>query len=251
MKSIIPKLYDVFIREGYHPMSGYPAHRFFNIIAAQFTTFLKDGMLVGDFGLSLQEVQFLEGCAAYLNPETILVVGNAHGWSTVALALMFPDANVIALDIDADGIAFTNDLARKNGLNITCNSGRSPEDVARFVRQQGVETLDLILIDVCHTVEAVQNDFSAIHPFLNENSVILFHDLMDHKMVPGFVAILKKTGLYGKLLTRTTSGMGVAYQQLSPHLESYLDCFNDQPEYYNFYRDQIEHLTGKNTSGAN
>ncbi|MBF0349086.1 MAG: class I SAM-dependent methyltransferase [Magnetococcales bacterium] len=232
-------------------MGGYPAHRLFNIIAAQFTTFLKDGMLVGDFGLSLQEVQFLEGFTDYLNPGTILVVGNAHGWSTVALALMFPEASVIAVDIDSDGIAFTNGLARKNGLNITCISGRSPEDVSRIVRQQGLKTLDLILIDACHTVEAVENDFSAIHPYLNENSVILFHDLMDHKMVPGFVAILKKTGLYGKLLTRTTSGMGVAYQQVSPQLASYLDCFNDHPENYNHYRDQIEHLSGKHASGLN
>lgn len=217
-------------------MTGFPPHRSFNCFAAQFTTFLVGNRTYGDFGLSLAEIQFLERFSDYVSPKNILVVGNAYGWSTLALALIFPEAKVVGVDIETTGVELTNKLLQKHNLKGIAVIGRSPEDMPDIIHNHFQGTIDLVLIDATHQVHAMMADFTILYPFRNANTLFLFHDILDHNLVPGFLAIVEYTGLAGLLLTRTTSGMGIIYSRLSAELQEYMDCFHDHADHYQIYQ---------------
>ncbi|MBF0605426.1 MAG: class I SAM-dependent methyltransferase [Nitrospirae bacterium] len=225
-------------------MSGYPSHRFFNIISAQFTTFMVQDRIIGDYGFSLQEIQFIEGFSEFLAPETILVIGNAHGWSTVALALIFPHANVVAIDTRQEGITFTNTLARKNRLNIIAVQGRSPDDVQTIFTNHCTTPLDLIVIDADHHIDSIVKDFFAVQSLMKDDGILLFHDIIDHGLMPGFLDILKNSKMHGRLLTRTSSGIGIAFRQIQEDFLSYINCFNDNPDDYHRYVNLMAKIAG-------
>jgi hypothetical protein len=54
-------------------------------------------------GLSLHELYFLECIASTIEANAILIIGNAFGWSTLALSLLFPTAHVLAIDNATEG----------------------------------------------------------------------------------------------------------------------------------------------------
>lgn len=225
-------------------MSGYPSHRFYNVISSQFTTFMVKDRIIGDYGLSLQEIQFIEGLSEFTKPETIFVIGNSHGWSTVALALIFPNSKVVAMDIQQNGIIFTNTVARKNSLNIIAVQGRSPDDVQAIFTNHCPTPLDLVIIDADHHIDAIVKDFFAIYSLLSDSGIVLLHDIIDHGLMPGFLDILKKSKMHGKLLTRTSSGMGIAFRQAHKDFISYINCFNDNPDDYNNYMKLMANIAG-------
>jgi hypothetical protein len=62
-----------------------------------------------------------------------------------------------------------------------------------------------------------------------DNAYYLFHDIINWNIIDGFKESLATHRLQGKVFTRTTSGMGLAYSNLSPDFSAYLDCFTDPP----------------------
>ena len=116
---------------------------------------------------------FLEQFPDLISPQRILIIGNAFGWSTIALALMFPNAKTVAIDPNIQGVNFTNDLIAKNNLSARAVAGRSPEDVAVVVRDHLGGPADFSLIDAIHTNEAVTADFAAVKSVATDQALFL------------------------------------------------------------------------------
>jgi Methyltransferase domain len=162
LSTVIPKLFGIYRAAGHEPVTGHSPFHFFNWRDAPFTRFLKGKEIHGTFGIALQEVMFIERFREFISPRRILIIGNAHGWSTIALALIFPDAKIVAIDPDPIGVEFTNRLIAANGLPATAVVASSPADVTRVVNQHLDGPVDFSLIDAIHENEAVKADFDAV-----------------------------------------------------------------------------------------
>jgi Methyltransferase domain len=232
MSTILPRLFDIFRAAGYEPLTGYSPFHFQNWRDAPFTRFVKDGKLSGIPGIALQEVMFLEHFREFISPRRILVIGNASGWSTVAMALIFPDAMTVAMDIDEAGVNRTNQLIAANRLSAKAVTARSPDDVAVVVNEHLSGSVDFSLIDAVHNNEAVIADFAAVTAVAANEALYLLHDVINWHMIDGFNHALTEHRLSGKVFTRTPSGMALAYSKISPEFDSYLGCFTEPPEMF-------------------
>ena len=234
--SVLPKLMQIFRDHGYQPLTGYNSYFFQNHRYAPFTRLLSgDGQLLGHAGLALQEVMFIEGFRDYLAPKSVFAIGNAYGWSSIALSLIFPAARVAALDPLSEGIELTNSLASENGLSLTAIVGSSPNDVAGTIERHLSGRIDLALIDAMHTNEAVLADFEAVQAAAHNETVFIFHDVMTWKLEDAMFAIRDK-GYTLRILTRTPSGMAVVYRTAGAELDAYISAFSDDPEFFRNYR---------------
>ncbi len=235
--SILPRLVAAYRSVGHEPLTGYNAYHFGNWMDAPFTTFVSEGQLVGMAGLALQEIMFLEGLGGLIDPRSILVIGNAHGWSTIALGLIFPKARIVALDPDEKGNELTNRIAGLLRLNAAAVSGYSPQDVSRIVRAELGGSLDFCLVDAVHDNEHLTADFAGIQPFLAKGAIVAMHDVINWNMVEALTSILAQPGITGRLLTRTPSGMGIAWQgPVSQDVADYVDVFTEPLALYQHYQ---------------
>jgi hypothetical protein len=249
--SILPKLLAIYKDHGWDILTGYSPYHFGGSGSVPFTSFLNRGTkrLMGHQGLALQEIMFLEHFGSYFEPKRILVVGNAFGWSTLALALIFPEARVVAIDPMEDGNAVTNELASRHGLNALAVKGESPHDVAAICAAHLQGPCDLALIDAVHTNEAMAADFEACLPCGHEGTVYLFHDVIDWALLEGFQRICTSHHMSGQVLTRTPSGMAIAYQKIPDGLLAYIEVFTDNPALYQQYREWVlKQQAGKATA---
>lgn len=243
--SILPKLISLYRGAGYEPVTGHNPLHFGGWGDAPFTRFVKDNAVHGIAGLALQEIMFLEGLAGCMAPKRILVIGNAFGWSTIALALIFPDAVVVALDPGEEGNMVTRAVAAAGGLRITVETGYSPQGVAAQCVPGLGGPADLILIDAVHTNEAVLTDFAACLPLIHDETVVLFHDVVNWGMIDAFNQIRRDNQLEGHVLTRTPSGMAVVWRRASAALRDYVAVFTDDPQLLPRYRVSMLRTHGK------
>lgn len=236
--SILPKLMKAYQDQGLTPLTGYAPQHFAGFPDVQFTRFLtRDKAIVGMIGLALQEIMFLEPLGGMLSPKNILVVGNALGWSTVALSLIFPDARVVAIDPDQEGNDLTNRIAEAGGLNMRAVEGFSPGDVKSVVARHLDGPPELFLIDAVHTSEAIVEDFAVCQAVGAPDSFYLFHDVINCGLVDGVNRIRATSGLTVRVLTRTPSGMAVAYPKVPQAVAEYVACFTDENmDAYRAYR---------------
>lgn len=245
--SIITTLTEIYESHGMHPLTGYNSHHFFNWKDAPFTVLSRGKEIIGCPGLALQEIMFLEHLGKYLAPKNCLVVGNAMGWSTLATGLTFPKSKTIGIDNAAeDGVAFTNDAFKKLNLNGKALLAESPKDIHHVCTTEFEGKLDFVLIDAIHDNEAIQIDFHAIREQASPDCVYLFHDVINWDMLDGFTAILRDSGLEGKVLTRTPSGMAMAYSDNIPKAcLDYISVFSDDLESFKRYRHTVRQAVDK------
>lgn len=227
MASVIPDAIRIFREAGYETISGLSPTHFFNQRDVPFTTFVKNKKMFGSPGLALQEVMFLENFRDYIAPKRVLIVGNAYGWSTVVLALIFPGAKTLAIDIDPHGVEFTNDLIKRHGLAAEAVVAESPKGVKTAVDRHLGGPVDFCLIDAMHDNASLVADFAAVHAVAAPDAPILLHDVINWHMVDGVRQIEKQHRLNSKILTRTPSGMALVYRSLAPAFDAYLNCFSD------------------------
>lgn len=241
--SIVTTLTQIYENKGLRPLTGYNSHHFFNWKDAPFTVLSQGQGIIGCPGLALQEIMFLEHLGKYLTPKNCLVIGNAMGWSTLATGLTFPNAKTLAIDNSAkDGIAFTNDAFTELEINGKAVLAESPKDIAHVCDSEFEGQLDFVLIDALHNNKAIQADFHAVHKHASPECVYLFHDVINWDMLDGFSAILKDSGLQGKVLTRTPSGMAIAYGENIPKAcLDYISVFSDDAEFFKKYRNTVRH----------
>ena len=214
---IIGRLAAIYRSRGIDIVTGLNPSHFDNFPLAPFTWFVRDGeSLTNGLGIASQEIYFLECLFARYRPARLFAIGNAMGWSTLALGLLNPDATVLAIDAGLDrnalaGIDFTNGAAAAEGLRVTVRRGRSPEDVARVLADEEMAPVDFAFIDGHHTREQVALDFAAIRPHAAPNCVYLFHDVTTFALAPAIEQVAAANGLGWHLLPGTSSGMALAY----------------------------------------
>jgi len=235
--SMIPALLKLYRSAGYEPVTGYNSYHFANYMDAPFTRFIKDARLFGiGAGLALQEVMFLENFREFIDPRGILVIGNSFGWSTLALGLIFPKAKVVSIDPNQEGNALTNELAKSGKLNVIAAEGWSPRDLEKVVSNNLGGPVDFVLIDGLHEHDAVLADFDGCMKVIGDSAVLAFHDVLNWDLIDAFRRMLQVSGMSGKILTRTASGMALAWRTIPPELEEYILAFCDDINIYRAYR---------------
>jgi len=233
---MLPKLIGLYREAGLEPLTGYNSHHFGNYGDAPFTKFLRGPHLVAIAGLALQEVMLLEHFANYMSPRNILIIGNAYGWSTIALALIFPKAAVLAIDPGAEGNDVTNEIARKAGLSAVAALGYSPRDVGTLCAQHLSGPADLVLIDAVHDNPSVWNDFAACWAQSQASTIVLLHDVIQWNLVDAVRRIRAEHALEGRILTRTASGMAVLWKTAPQEFQDYVGVFTEDPNIFRGYR---------------
>jgi hypothetical protein len=214
---ILPRLTALYRDRGIDIVTGLNPSHFDNFPLAPFTWFVKNGdSLTNGLGIGLQEIYFLECLFARFRPHRLFVIGNALGWSSLALGLLNPQGRVLAIDAGLDrsaawGIELTNSLARAHDLPVLAITGRSPDDVPAMLRAHRIAPVEFVLIDGYHSVEQVGLDFAAIRPDAAPDCLYLFHDVESFDLHAGIERITAQAGLAWELLLGTTSGMAVVY----------------------------------------
>lgn len=185
-----------------------------------FTYMYQDGEPLAEAGgIAFAEIAFLEYLFGGFQPKHIFVIGNAFGWSTLALAMLNPEARVVAIDVcptqvEEEGLEFTNRMGQRLGIDVRARKGKSPEDVAAIAEAELVAPVDFSLIDGWHTNEAQRADFEGVKSVAGSDCVYLFHDVINLLLADGFAAIAKDNPqLISSLLFRTTSGMAISYPE--------------------------------------
>ncbi|MFP6735552.1 MAG: class I SAM-dependent methyltransferase [Rhodospirillales bacterium] len=190
----------------------------FNSQDIPFTYLYRGGVQLAEGGgIAFAELAFLEHLFTAIHPQRLFVVGNAFGWSTLALAILNPGARIVAIhvcptEIEEEGIAFTNEMGARLGLDVRARKGKSPDHVAAIIDAEMGGPVDFALIDGWHTNEAQRADFEAVKAVADGDCVYLFHDVVNLLLADGFAAIAKDNpALFSSLLFRTPSGMAISY----------------------------------------
>ncbi|MCM0022022.1 MAG: class I SAM-dependent methyltransferase, partial [Tagaea sp.] len=149
-------------------------------------------------GIGMSEVGLLEDLGQLISPRRIFGIGCSFGWSTIALAMAFPKAKVVVIDVGWGegfrGVDFTNDLARAHGLNVVAKIAKSPDGVAPTIAEEFDGPVDFVFIDAEHTDKAQYADFTAVRPHCAPGAVYLFHDVLLCGMTQSFLQMWRDLG---------------------------------------------------------
>lgn len=214
---IIAELVELYRSEGIAISTGLPPHRFGGYGGAPFTWFLKDDQsLTNGLGIAMQEVYLLEHLFAVFQPHRALVIGNAFGWSTLAIAALLKGGQVAAIDSGSDrnslaGLDLTNRLAARGKLAAKAVKGTSPGDVAAIVDAALGGPVEFAFIDGLHTGAQVVLDYTAVCAKAAADAVYLFHDVEEFGLGDGIAEIERLAGRKAAMLTATQSGMAILF----------------------------------------
>lgn len=232
---IFDTLVEAYAQEGYDIVAGLNQTLLQDYFLAAFTWLVRDDASVTDgLGIALSEVYFLE-CFGQVRPaESIFVVGNSFGWSTLVLALANPGSHVLAIDAGYDenslpGLDLTNRLATRLGVDVVAQRGVSPQDVAAAVQEHFAAGIDLAFIDGYHGADQIVADWRAVRPFLRPGGVALFHDIVFVDLLEGYERVLHESGWHGAILHATASGMGMVADSPTPALQRLVTAFAGTP----------------------
>jgi predicted O-methyltransferase YrrM len=192
------------------------------------------GTSIGD-----DEIRIFYDICQLIQPRHSLVIGNGFGVSAFALALGWPEGEVVAMDNWSEGEAgiVARDLSLKichaAGMSkrVTIFTGTSPADIPAAVRpwlEGGMDKLDLAFIDGLHTDAAAAADFQGLQPYLRPQSVVLWHNI--HATSRAFQETADGEG--GTLwlqhpALRTYGPLGIYYHPVEqPALHQYLQLTN-------------------------
>ncbi len=238
--SIFLKLLGIYKKHGYYIRTGLNPYHFNNWRDAPFTvTYQPNDYVETGGGIAPTEIFCMADIFSCVQPKNILVIGNAFGWSTLALALMNPKAKVVAIDAETEGAGnargneLTRQLANSEGLNVEVIKGLSPQDTKSIVDKYLDGSVDFAFIDGLHTPEQQNADFEGIKPLLSEDGFLLMHDVINWQLFGAFKVLESKYENFNfKILWRTPSGMGIAYPgNLEEKLSEVIDAYSDTDQH--------------------
>ena len=254
------RLLAIYERAGFQVHTGWSSYHFDNWRDAEFTYVTKGGrpLNTGGGGVSWHEIPCFELLSLCFSPTRVLVIGNSFGWSTLLISLLWPDAQVVAMDIGVQppgdpmqkmlatilrrlrgdepplnpkptfGIDLTNELAESHQLKARAVLSASPQDVSWVVERHLGGPPEFTFIDGYHIPPQVLLDFDASYKAAGQSCVYLFHDVINWGLRDAFETCQKKSGLRGGILWRTPSGMGLLYPSVRPELERVFRAFSDE-----------------------
>lgn len=239
--AVFPQLYELYTACGFEIRSSLNPYHFGNsgTMELPFTYFLKEGQLVcKGGGIGASEIYFLEALFEDYKPTNIFVIGNAFGWSTTALSLICPDARVVAIDSCEEGggatlgLQVTKLISEREGLDVVAVRASSPADVSAVCDEHFSSPIDFAFIDGDHTNEQMAADFEAILKQAHEETVYVFHDVINWKLTDAFWQIAEeRPELIFKLLFAPPSGIGIAYPpDLKPKIGAAVEAFAGETE---------------------
>ncbi len=235
---VLAKLLEAYRRHGFVARTGLNP-LYFNDPDSPFTHFQYasgEGVAVGG-GLAPQEIHFLEClCDGGFRPRNVLIIGNAFGWSALALGLILPKARVVAIDAGIEGSAtdigatLTRTIAAEEHILVRVVTAWSPKDVASVVASEcDGEPLDLVLVDGLHTNEQLARDFMGVVPHASSTCVFVFHDVLHWHMLEAFNSLQLPPSYGRRVLTRCPSGMGVVFPSgIDETAREAIDAFSDE-----------------------
>eukprot|EP00405_Crypthecodinium_cohnii_P048837 CAMPEP_0206598216 /NCGR_PEP_ID=MMETSP0325_2-20121206/44526_1 /ASSEMBLY_ACC=CAM_ASM_000347 /TAXON_ID=2866 /ORGANISM="Crypthecodinium cohnii, Strain Seligo" /LENGTH=514 /DNA_ID=CAMNT_0054109203 /DNA_START=177 /DNA_END=1721 /DNA_ORIENTATION=+ len=153
------------------------------------------------FAVELADMELILRVCLLVRPRRILAIGNAFGYSSLALSLAC-NAPVDVLDAEQDGDSnrkgtrLTHEIARSEGLNVEVSVGYSPGDLPKVGRAHN-QTYDLAFIDGLHTNRQLIQDFLGIRPFLAPSPVVICHDVGLFGLWPGILQGLRALKMAG------------------------------------------------------
>lgn len=225
---MLPKVIEAYNAQGYDVNMGDPATLFSCLIEKSTGRCLYTGG-----GISVSDAFLFSVIARMFEPSTIFVIGNAFGLSTFVLAESFPGALIDVIDAEAEGTdnsrgsEVTRKIAQSAFPKVQLTTGFSPQDVPKACR---VPKYQMAFIDGLHTNEQMLKDFIGLRPFLDEQCVVVFHDVASHEMLPAWKEVVErsaKEGFRGFEVAWTSFGVCVLVRGL-PKVQKYFEsCAGD------------------------
>jgi predicted O-methyltransferase YrrM len=115
---------------------------------------------------------------------SVFAIGNAFGYSTTFLGLLFAQAGHGFVDVidaeneggcNAAGTWLTSALAAEASIDVRLTVGHSPDQIPKAVRAPFV--YDIAFIDGWHSYDQLLADFEALEPYMAPKSVMVLHDV--------------------------------------------------------------------------
>jgi len=173
-----------------------------------------------DTGWSIteNEINYLLRYKSYFDNPKIYIVGNAFGFSTFCFQYIFENASIDVIDAEIEGefnsygSELTRKISKENNFNINLTKGFSPGDVKDSMR---FDKYDIVFIDGLHTDDQVIADYTAVHPYFNNNYICFLNDVRSTPLYRSFNTIIENfRGTYSDYITEldysiSESGMGI------------------------------------------
>lgn len=181
--------------------------------------------------ISDSEMFIFYGVCEILKPRRILVVGNSYGLSAAFFGLTNPDAEIVALDkYRIRGLEFTRQLCQ--GLQVTAIEASTPSDLASTIHRHFDGLVDLVFIDAVHESEVQTAEFRILAPLLSDRGVVLFHDVLTCGLLDSISQLSNEFPNFNfRVLAKSLSGVGVAYDGSNMTLTDYLNYFEASPQH--------------------
>lgn len=168
-------------------------------------------------GIAFAEIAFFEALCERTRPRSVCVLGNAFGWNTLALGLINPSAQIVAIDHasrpdERRGLEIANMLAKLAGLNASAHQGKCPDDIGAICARTFASPVELVFVGRDHTPAQLSGDFAACREAAGTDCVYVFHGVLNSGMAGSFLHIAEsEPDMAGFILMRTPSGMGILY----------------------------------------
>lgn len=181
------------------------------------------GSSIGD-----DEIRMFYEIADLIGMTSAYTIGTAFGLSTFALALARPEATVYAIDDYSErevtarkyALPLVRKIIQERCPNVRLHVGRSPEDTPAAL--DGLDgSLGLVFIDALHKDHAAAADYRGTAPFLDETSVVLWHDV--DRTMGAFRDCFRGSPFDRAERLHSYSSMAIYYSsRVRPDLEEYL-----------------------------
>jgi hypothetical protein len=232
---MFPKVVEGYLSQKYKVRLGNPSDLCSTLVHQDSLEKLKCG---GD--ISVSDALLFSAISQIHTPRGIFIIGNAFGLSACVLADLFPKSLIDVIDAECEGDEnilgsdITRQISQTYFPNICLTIGFSPYDIPQSCR---LDKYQMVFIDGQHTDEQMKKDFEGIEPFLDEDRIVIFHDVALFHMMNAWKKNLKKAnsdGYKGYGLGFTQFGVCALVRGL-PKVQAYLDVVAYDFENY-YYR---------------
>ena len=231
LSSIFSKIRCVLKKNNVEIIGGYPSY-FTGSVNSICFNFLhtKNKLLSTSAGISNNEIFLIYGISEFIKPKNILLIGNSYGVSAFFFSLIFPKSTLVAIDkFRTEGIKFTNKILKQLSKNKYAIKKESPKDIPAITKKYFNNNLDIVLVDALHTNNAQSKDFESVFPYLNDNSIVILHDVINCNLFNSLNYIIEKYKFHSYLFSKSTSGMCILFKNKpkNKYLLDYLEYFSD------------------------